>query len=202
MNILLKNLGQTDRDIPIKSIPLPFISVSSGRIEHDPARYHGPVRIPLGTTEDGTSSYDVGHPLPFNITYRVEVWAKNQEILNVYKYWLAVSFDRGYERMLEVDLSDVWPLWSRKLIPIANNGINFVGEHEPDEGHRVLRIVNEFTLKGWIIPPIVGTKPVHRIIVDVYNAKLDADISDVTGPEVEEDPISFEPLDHYEIADE
>lgn len=191
---LLNIKGLAPNKIPYKSIPLPFVSVSSGSIAFDPERYHGPVRINIGTTAGREESYQAPHPLPYNITYRVEYWSKTITALNSFKLWMAASFANGYEQFIPVDLSDYWEGFRRKLIPITNDGLRFVGELEPEDGHRVLREIQEFTLKGWVIPPPIRTKNVHQIIVETYLAKTRADLqSDVET--IENSPDLFDKVD-------
>lgn len=195
MAVLLKKRGVPVSD-DIKSIPLPFISITTGNLEFDPSRFHGPAaRIPLGMSPDKRTAYSVKYPMPYNISYRVEFWAKNMETLNAFKYWAAVDFTPGHENFLTVDLSDVWPAWKNKIVPITNNGSRFVGDLEPAEGHRVLRQVAEFELKGWIIAPVNTAKTVHQIIVDTYLAKTNADLARAVGDQIDEDP-DYDLVDH------
>lgn len=185
----------------IKSIPLPFISLTSGSIEFDPSRFHGNASMVLGTTSDKDVTYSHKFPMPYNISYRAEFWTKNQESMNAFRYWIAVDYSPGHENFLTVDLSDVWPAWKRKLVPITNDGLRFVGEHEPAEKHRVLRMVAEFKMKAWIVPPITITKNIHKIIVDTYLTHSTADdIRYVTGPEVDANPGIYNQVDHDEIT--
>lgn len=198
MNLLLKLKGLGNGETPIKNIPLPFISVASGDLSFDPSRFHGQVDVFLGRTKDNTASYSVRHPIPYNINYRAEFWTKNMEPMNAFKFWWAADALPGHENFLTVDLSNVWPFWKAKLVPLENRGMKFVGELEPAEGHRVIRMVADFTLKAWIIPPITTTKNVHKIILDMYLAKTQTDISAVTGTEVDDNPALFENVGHFE----
>lgn len=194
INILLRERGITTGDNSPKNIPLPFISVASNTLELDPNRYHGPVDYVLGATKDNSSVFHTKHPLPWNISYRAEFWSKNMESMNVFKLWLATSFNEGYETMIPADLSNVWPKWTKKLIPVDNEGARFVGIAEPEEGHRVNRMAADFTLKAWITPTILETKNIHQIITDIYSAKKYVDLGSATSEDIANTDI-FDRLD-------
>lgn len=182
----LLKLGSSDT-VNIRSIPLPFVSVSPGRLVMDPGRYHGPARINLGRTDN--VSYVVGHPLPYDISYRVEYWSKNVESMNAMRLMQGLAYQQGYEAFIPVDLSDVWPAWSRRLIPIENDTSIMSLEVDADgEGHRIVRSIMTTTLKAWLIPDIKEVKNVHQIIVDTYVAHNRENLRDVAGDEVDSDP--------------
>ncbi len=199
MSTLLAAQGRDMSGATVKNIPLPFISVTSGNILFDGARYHGPTSIILGKTEGRVESFSVDHPLPYNISYRVEFWSKNMEPMNALKLWWTASFAQGYEQYLQADLSNVWPAWTSKSIPITNDGMRFVGELEPEAGHRVIRMVGEIVLKGWVIPPVKRAKNIHKIIVNIYAAKQSEDIQRVTAAVVDARPDLYELIDTAEI---
>jgi hypothetical protein len=195
MNLLLRNKGDVTGDVQPKNIPLPFISLSPGSLTFDGSRYHGPVDITLGSTSDRKSNYYTSHPLPWNIAYRAEFWSKNMEPMNVLKLWWTSGYRQGYESFIPVDLSNVWPTWNRKLIPVSNDGLRFSGDAEPEEGHRVIRYTADFELKAWITPPVLEGKTVLKIITNIYLAKTNADLKSATGPIVDDNPAIFDLID-------
>lgn len=189
MGRLLKARGEGNiSDVTPKNIPLPFISITSSSIQFDPSRYHGPVRYSLGLTQDGLTSFSTIHPVPYDIAYRIEFWAKNEEVMNVFKLWMTSSFTFGHEQFIDVNLSDIWPGWSRKIVPLRNDGMRFSGISEPEEGHRVIRNVADMSMGAWVVTDIKETKSVKKIISGIYTAKTFADIQGVTSDEVDVSP--------------
>lgn len=188
MNTLLKTKGEVVNDVTPKNIPLPFISITSSGIQFDASRYHGPVAYNLGVAKDGQSVFTTVHPVPYDIAYRIEFWAKNEEVMNVFKLWLTSSFTFGHEQFIDVNLADVWPGWSKKIVPLRNDRMRFSGIAEPEEGHRIIRNVADMSMGAWVVTDIKETKSVHKIISGIYTAKTNADIHAVTSEEVEVSP--------------
>lgn len=180
-------LGSTDYN-NIKAIPLPFVSVAPGRLTLDPGRYHGPARIRLGRTDDWGESYMIPHPLPYDINYRIEYWSKNIESMNAIRLLQGLAFTQGYEAFIPINMSQVWPAWGRRLVPVENDTSIMNLEVDADgEGHRIVRSILSCTLKAWLVPDVVRTKNVHRIITDCYLAHTRADMN-TPGDEVDDNP--------------
>lgn len=176
----------SESTVNIRSIPLPFVSVSPGRLVLDPERYHGPVRLELGKTESKSSSYVVNHPLPYDITYRIEYWSKNVESMNAMRLMQGLAFSNGYEAFIPVDLSCVWPKWNKRLIPVENDTSTMSLEVDADgEGHRIVRSITSCVLRAWLIPDVSEVKNVHQIIMDTYVAHTEENIHSISGDEVD-----------------
>jgi hypothetical protein len=163
MRELLHLKGNASKDIPVRSIPLPFISMYMVGSNFDPSRNRGQGNVNLATSEGRI--YRMKHPIPYTFDYRIEFWAKNQNTLNVLKEHAALSFNYGFEKFLSVDLSSAG-FYSDFRVPILNNGIVFSGVEEPEKDHRVLREVLNIQLKGWLLNPIGTVAQIHKIIVD------------------------------------
>jgi len=180
----------------IKNIPLPFVSVApGGRIQFDQLRWQGPVSLILGRKTDAqgsSSTYTMRWPLPFNISYKIEFWTKNVETMNALKLWAAIQFWQGIEAFVNFDLSSIWPTWTRKLIPLLNEGFHDLTDLEPEDGPRVVRSSLEVTAKAWISTGYSQVKNVLKIFVDYYIADTDADLT-VGGDVVEANPDTYEP---------
>lgn len=198
MNLLLKTRGYTTTDLTPKSIPLPFISVTSNSIQFDPSRFHGPVTMEIGKSDDNRSVYTTKFPIPYDIGYRVEFWAKNEDTLNIFKLWMATGYSVGFENFIDVDLSNIWPFWKRRIVAVRNDGMRFSGNYEPEEGHRVLRAVADMSVNAWIISDIKETKSVHKIMSGIFIAKSYADVASVTSEEVDVKPELYELIDSLE----
>lgn len=185
MRELLKVKGRADKDIPIRSIPLPFISMYRVNSEFDPKRNRGYSKINLAAVNGKV--YQMKHPLPYTFDYRVEFWAKNQTTMNVLQEYASLSFISGFEKFLSVDLSESG-FYSDFQVPIVNNGTIFTGVEEPEQNHRVLREVLNIQLKGWLLNPIGSVGQVQQIIVDYCETGRDYDLSlPLTSTVIEEE---------------
>lgn len=163
MRELLHLKGNASKDIPVRNIPLPFISMYRVGSNFDPARNRGYGKINLGAADGRV--YQMTHPIPYTFDYRVEFWAKNQQTLNVLQEWANLSFNYGFEKFLSVNLSDAG-FYDNFKVPIVNNGIVFSGVEEPEKDHRVLREVLNFQVKGWLLNPIGSVGQIHQIVID------------------------------------
>ena len=179
-----------------KNVPLPFVSVLRSRVRPDPLRFHGTNVFfrKLATTVDGTSTVSVPFPLPYDITYQIEYWAKNRETLNVLELWSATQFDGGFEMFIPIDFSQTPPWSGTKNIPFENEGISDNSNLEPGTEHRTLRFTQQLTAKGWLVATSRTeiTKAVHKIYSDFYLAATGADFGAVTAADVAGDPLTYD----------
>lgn len=164
MKRLMETRGARSADIPIRNIPLPFISVYRVGTNFDPARNRGYSKVNLGTDSSG-NVVQMKHPLPFTFDYRVEFWAKNQQTLSILQQYASLGFTSGFERFLPVDLS-AGGYYSDLQTPIVNNGTIFTGVEEPEENHRVLREVLNIQMRGWLFNPLGSVAQIEQIIID------------------------------------
>lgn len=177
----------------IKNIPLPFISIVRTRVQHDPVRFHGPQTFfrKIATSRGGEFTYNARFPLPYDITYQIEFWAKNRETLNALELWMACQFVNGFETFITIDFTEVWPSWKTKKIPFENEGIQDNSDLEPQGEHRVLRFTQQLTAKSWILGTIEEVKAVHTIFQDLYLTDTTTVLPGVTGGDVDADPATF-----------
>ena len=194
MQHLLKGeLGSRVNDL--KNIPLPFISITRTRIMYDPERFHGPNTEfrKLATSADLGSVYKSQFPLPYDVTYDVNVWAKNRETLNAYQLWSMLQFKNGFETFVSIRLDEVWASWRTKSIPFETEGITDNSDLEPQEGHRVLRFTQQLTAKAWLLCEVEEVKAVHEILQDFYLVEdCTVDLQTTTAAGVDGDPDTYD----------
>lgn len=167
-------------NMPIRNIPLPFISAYRIAANFDPARNrgYGAVRV---ASADG-SGKKMRHPMPYTLDYRIEMWAKNQQTLNVLQEYANLSFNYGFEQFITVPMVTDDQETSIQ-VPLVNSGITFSGVDEPEQGHRVLRQILSVQLKGWLYHPVESVSTVGEIIINYVDGNTGADLcSDTISP--------------------
>lgn len=157
-----------DRADRVKIPPLPLASISrmSHRMDRDRlisrlTRFRG-----YRYTEDKRISYDARFPLPWDMTYQIDFWAKTRETMNHFQSMIeAESTPQG---ILTVDLTPVDPAWGTKLVMFTIDEITDNSTLEPDEENRALRATITMTLHGWLVLPLVPNRTIYDVLLQTY----------------------------------
>ena len=160
-------------NMPIRNIPLPFISLYRTGGQFDPIRNMGASgHVPYTYASNSGSKAVARHPISYIIDYRIEMWAKNQQTLNIFQDYISLQFNTGFENYISADLSGLGYYEDFK-VPLVNNGFLFSGIEEPEQGHRVLRQILNVNLRCWIFAPLGTVGTVGEIIVDYCDNTVD-----------------------------
>lgn len=153
-------------NMPVRNIPLPFISLYRTGAQFDARRNMGASgHVPNTFGYGNTKNLQGRFPLAYLLEYRVEMWAKNQQTLNTFQEHIAIGFSTGFENVISADMSEAG-YYDDFQVPLVNNGIIFSGVEEPEQGHRVMRQVLNMNLRGWIFGPRSEVGKVGEIIID------------------------------------
>lgn len=200
LQLARKREGVVDpKDINIKAVPLPIISVRRLISELDMTRYVRVKMNRLTRTADGKHYYGMMMPQPYDLLYQADVWARTQqsldEISNQILLWL-----RSNEFYLTVNHPNPF---NQRIVLTEFQGMSEVGsEVDPrNDQQRVLRRTFSFVVHGWLCPAALERGIVERIIVNFYDNTLSdpgdlletAVITDDVGDRTDVRPVNMEP---------
>lgn len=161
---------------PIRTIPLPFISIHRATGVMDQQRWNrvpvtdlGTAIVDQGNSQFGTERFIADWPIPYNFPYQIDVWTRNRTTRNYIEQWMAQQFD-PYEFFLHTDFTTVHPAWGDKIIPINYESFDDLSDYEPGEpADRVIRYSLSVTAKGWLFRPVTVVKTVLTFKFDIYD---------------------------------
>lgn len=193
-HLLNKRYGE--RAEKIKTPPFPIASISRLSHRFDRSRFLPNSRRIRGQryTTDRRVAYDALFPLPWDMPYQIDFWAKTREVMNVFSMWLqGESTPQG---ALCVDLKNVDAAWGQKIVLFDVEEITDTSQLEPEEENRSLRFTVTLTLHGWLLLPLVPNKTVFSVLADMYQADPGTTIADI-----ESNPATYPLLDTSIVID-
>jgi len=159
-----------------KTIPLPFASINRVSEAYDPQRFNNSYMYRVAANSDLTEWYGMKRPAPYNITYQIDLWARNLKDLDALGNQLALR-QRADEIYLTVDhpvipthdLSGTTQLYALTLL----RGINETSEKEPGRNQRVLRRSHTYEVAAWkdYVPEQYGV--VETVITEIWDTDDD-----------------------------
>lgn len=168
MRNLMVSKGHPE-NMPVRNIPLPFISLYRTGASFDASRNMGASgHVPYNYAAKTGKILQARHPIAYLFDYRVEMWAKNQQTLNNLQEYIAFSFSTGFQHTISADLSQLG-YYEDFQVPLVNNGIIFSGVEEPEQGHRVMRQVLNVNLRAWVFGPQSEVGTVGQIVIEYCN---------------------------------
>ena len=174
-----------------KVYPLPWGSVSRTGLAIDRTRYqicgHRMLYTHVGTGKI------MGAPWPqaVNLTYQVDLWARNLEDLQALADQLLLAMGEGWSTYL--DVTHPFPYGNQLVFTTMEESRDLsVLEHATDQ--RQLRWMFAFKLEGWMARTATTTPPVEKITIPVYDLLEDGTEGDLFETEtVTEDEITVTP---------
>lgn len=121
------------------------------------------------TSNERTANYVLPFPLPFDITYQMDIWTKTQQDMQLLRTALLSRFSFVDETFLECTI----PGYGEKLIPVRLGNLSDTTDVEPDEKNRELRNTITMTVKGWIFRCPLTVKNIRRLNVALLDAGSD-----------------------------
>lgn len=104
--------------------------------------------------------------IPYNISFTLSIWVKNLSDLFQIIEQALTFFQPDYT----ITIKEIPSLGIQRDIPVVLGGTNFNFQTEFDEASwRELTADIEFTLKGWLYPPIKNEKIINLINVNLKN---------------------------------
>ncbi len=152
---------------------LPRLSyVLSNNIEFDNMRPLNPLHKRKGQIDSTTfTETDIMVGRPFNFSFQLSIWTKYIDDMFQIVEQILCFFQPDYH----VTVKEIPELNIESSIPIVYQGCspNFETEFD-DNSWRVIRFDIDFTLKGWIYPPIKDSSIINNIRMNFYS-DLDSD---------------------------
>lgn len=121
--------------------------------------------VPGSSKEDREAMLLFPYPLPYDISYQIDIWAKNRYDWRLLVTALLSRFSHTDMMYLDVEI----PGYGSKLIPVMMSSCEDTSDLETGEDERVLRSTVSLTLKGWIwrVPKVKKTiLKAHAVIID------------------------------------
>ena len=164
-----KEVAQTEPQV----VPLPFISLGRISEAYDPKRF---IRCffnnVIGYTVSGpsgpsgpTMTWSVKRPLPWNLTYQVDVWGRDLLHVDDIKNQILLNLQLGEGFYLQVQ--HPYPSLL-KLVWTTLNNVTDTSTLESLTKNRVLRKTLTFTVHGWLCYPPVFLEEVQTMDLDPY----------------------------------
>jgi hypothetical protein len=118
---------------------------------------------------DQNEVFTLPFPLPYDLTYQVDFYTKTQQDMQ----WLRGAFLSRFSYTDETFLTNEFPGYGTKLIPIQLSRIDDLTDLEPDERRREIRNTATFTAKAWIFRVPLLKKTIRTINVAMIDAGSD-----------------------------
>ena len=160
----VRNILNRNRRDPIRTIPYPWMSIYRPEWTLDRSRWNRN-RVNFGNDINNDFNSRADWPLPYDIPYQIEVWARNRTTRNLIEQWMAQQFD-NFEFFLTADFTTVDPLIGEKVIPIEYDGFLDTGEWDPGEPNdRSIRYTLNIKLRAWLWRPIIAVDTVKGVFL-------------------------------------
>ena len=117
-----------------------------------------------GNTRDEV--YVLPFPLPFDLSYQVDIYAKTQQDMQMLRGSLLSRFSYTDETFICADFGH----YGEKAIPLQLSRIDDTTELEPGEGDKELRNTVSITAKAWIFQVPVTKKVIKSVNVAMLDA--------------------------------
>src|SRR6056300_704264 len=181
------------------AITLPRMSFEMIGIQYDPTRKTG-ITQTFKTCDDGGNVKKVYMPVPYNITFELNIFSKlNDDALQIVEQILPF-FQPSFN--LTIDLVD--SIGEKRDVPIVLDSIDFQDDYEGDfSTRRALIYTLRFTAKTYLFGPIADSSDglIRKVQVDMYTntdqtiAKREQRYTAVP------DPIDADPSDDFGFSE-
>lgn len=175
-------------------ITLPRMSFEMNAISYDATRKTQPTQM-FKTLDDGTKLKKVYLPVPYNVSFELNIMAKlNEDCLQIVEQILPY-FQPAFTTTIDL----VETIGEKRDVPVVLENINFTDDYEGDfSGRRVLIYTLNFTAKTYLFGPIddKGDGLIRKVQVDYHtntNKTAPREVRYVVTP----DPIDAEPEDDF-----
>jgi len=149
------------------AITLPRMSFEMVGIQYDPTRKTG-ITQTFKTCDDGGNVKKVYMPVPYNITFELNIFSKlNDDALQIVEQILPF-FQPSFN--LTIDLVD--SIGEKRDVPIVLDSIDFQDDYEGDfSTRRALIYTLRFTAKTYLFGPIADSTDglIRKVQVDMYS---------------------------------
>ena len=149
------------------AITLPRMSFEMIGIQYDPTRKTG-ITQTFKTCDDGGNVKKVYMPVPYNITFELNIFSKlNDDALQIIEQILPF-FQPSFN--LTIDLVD--SIGEKRDVPIVLDSIDFQDDYEGDFAtRRALIYTLRFTAKTYLFGPIADSTDglIRKVQVDMYS---------------------------------
>jgi len=119
---------------------------------------------------EGTELYVLPFPLPFDLTYQIDIWTKTQQDMQLLRTALLCRFPFTDETFLDLEV----PGYGTQLLRVNLTRIDDTTDLEPGEGDRELRNTVSITAHAWIYRIALKKKTIQSINVVLIDAGSDA----------------------------
>lgn len=118
---------------------------------------------------EGTELYVLPFPLPFDLTYQIDIWTKTQQDMQFLRTALLCRFPFTDETFLDLEV----PGYGTQLLRVNLTRIDDTTDLEPGEGDRELRNTVSITAHAWIYRIALKKKTIQSINVVLIDAGSD-----------------------------
>lgn len=151
-----------------ETVALPAMALSRLDFKFQPARWTKANYRKLGYTEDGFRVIQSEEPMPFDVMYQLDIWAKYRSQLNQIIRKLALKFI-SRDVWLPVNLGGPW---GERSIPVVwmegPKDLTTLDHGEYGNIERKLRNVITFVMQGWIMPDPTSIPSVRKVTYVYY----------------------------------
>lgn len=157
-------VGQTDRGL--KTVPLPSAALNRLFWLFDLKRWSRSTYRKLEWTEEGRRVIQSDYPVPYDITYQLDLWTKYRVHMNQLVNEVALKF-LAREVPLTVDLGNPWGERTI-LVTMKYNGPRDLTDLDPGVKDRTIRMMFEFVMHAWIMPAPTSLPTVRKTVQTMY----------------------------------
>jgi hypothetical protein len=132
----------------------------------DPTRRTNQMNEIQVSVSGGTTETFMYNKKPFDFTFELSVWSKTLDHL----YQIIEQASSFFNPDYTVTVKEISELGLKSDVPITLDDITFNNTTEyNEEGWRILEATLNFTMRGWIYPPIKNSKIINEILVRMYS---------------------------------
>lgn len=113
------------------------------------------------TGNQNNEVYVLPFPIPYDLSYQVDIWTKTQQDMQMLRGSLLSRFSYADETFISANFGH----YGQKLIPLQLSRVDDSTNLEPEEGDKELRNTVTFTAKAWIFQVPVRTKVIQSVNV-------------------------------------
>jgi hypothetical protein len=121
--------------------------------------------------QEGSELYILPFPLPFDLTYQVDIWTKTQQDMQLLRTALLCRFPFTDETFLDLEV----PGYGTQLLRLNLTRIDDTTDLEPGEADRELRNTVSITAHAWIYRIALKKKTIQSMNVVFIDAGSDAE---------------------------
>jgi hypothetical protein len=179
-------------DRPSATIPLPMISFEMGNISYDSTRKLNTIgRVSVKDASDANKFKYQYNPVPYNINFKVFIYAKNAEdgtkIIEQILPYFTPDWTTTVNLIPEVEVT--------MDIPVILNNISYQDNYEGDlKDRRAIIWTLDLTLKGYIYGPVKKSGVIKFINTNFYIPKVpDGSLSNAVGETPIAEKVTIQP---------